>query len=60
MNECKTTLKEIHLLYSGKELEAMLQAWSVFPTLKTDKRCERAEKKKLREMRMQRLLKQMV
>ena len=57
MNECKTTLKEIHLLYSGEKLEAMLKAWQVFPTLKTDKACERREKKKLREIRMNRLLK---
>lgn len=58
MEICKTTLKEINLMYSGDKLEAMLQAWETFPTLKTDKACERKEKKKLREMRMNRLLKQ--
>jgi hypothetical protein len=54
--ECTTTLKLIHLKYSGRELEAALLSWRDFPTLKGDCKSERSIKKSLREARMQKYL----
>jgi hypothetical protein len=45
----KTTLRLIHLTYSGKELEAMLKAWEKYPTLKKDCRMTRELTEKARK-----------
>jgi hypothetical protein len=44
----KSILKLIQLQYSGEELEYQLQAWSVYPTLKTDCTIKALEKAALR------------
>jgi hypothetical protein len=56
MNENKTILRLIKMKYQGEELEAMLRAWSDFPTFKTDCPNEQRLKEELRKLRMERYL----
>jgi hypothetical protein len=56
MNENKTILRLIKMTYQGEELEAMLRAWSDFPTFKTDCPNEQRLKEELRKLRMERYL----
>lgn len=53
---CTRTLKEIKLLYSGEQLEAMMKAWEMYTTYKKDCAITRELKKKARESRMNKIL----
>lgn len=53
---CTRTLKEIKLLYSGEQLEAMMKAWEMYTTFKKDCAMTRDLKKKARESRMNKIL----
>lgn len=56
MTTDKSTLRLIHLTYTGDELQAMLKAWEDFPTLTTDCPQERRLKESLRKLRMKKYL----
>lgn len=52
----KSILRLINMTYTGNELEAMLKAWEVHPTYKTDCTAKRLEKEYMRRKYMKELL----
>lgn len=56
VTENKSILRLIKMQYNGEELEAMLLAWTDFPSLKTDCPSELKLKEDLRKLRMKKYL----